>query len=101
METKEIESKLPIEEMILSKPVIVYTEEVTATKDCLTITRTPDVIVPVVESINITEIKSELERSLNALKQWQDKVVGLQAIVDKYEANYVPPIEEKKEEPVK
>ncbi len=93
MGTKEIESK-PMEEMIPSKPAIVYREVVTATKDCLIITKTPDRIVPIVDPINMIEIKSELERSLNALKQWQDKVAGLQAIVDKYEANYVPEKEE-------
>ncbi len=53
----------------------------------------------------IRSIPSEREKKdaegkpvLNALKQWQDKVAGLQAIVDKYEANYVPVVEEPKEE---
>ncbi len=100
-EVKEMLPEMVMEEMKSLEPAVVYTEEIKAEKDCLTITRTPDVIVPIVETINIAEVKNELERSLNALKQWQDKVAGLQAIVDKYEANYVPEEENTKEEPPK
>ncbi len=89
-ESKEMLPEMVMEEMKPLEPAIVYTEEIITTKDCLMIKTTPDCIVPVVETINIAEVKNELERSLNALKQWQAKVEGLQAIVDKYEANYVP-----------
>jgi hypothetical protein len=69
------------------KPDIIYTEKVTAIDNILTIERTPDKIVPLVESIDILEVKDELARSLNALAQWQDKVDNLQATIDKYELN--------------
>ena len=95
MGTKEvIEMQPEMEEMKPLEPTVIYTETVEVTKDTITITRTPDVIVPDVKTIDINTVRADYERYKGAyesasgwVRHWKEMMAVEQEKIDLYEAN--------------
>lgn len=92
-------------ELIPAEPAIIYTEVITAKNEILEIEKTPDVIVPVKETIDIAQARRDLGRYTDAYNQclakadeWKGMMAVEQAKIDMYDANYVPPKEDPKDE---